>query len=316
MARVGIVAAALVLVAFGAVGARADERGRITVEAQATIVPDVVRLGDVAMLEGDARSFADVDLGPAPDPGTSRRLTGAAILRRLVEAGVDTGHVRYAIPASVRVERAFQEVGVDEIRTAVENVAPAALAEGETVRSLDVPGSVRIPLGAYEARVTVPASTGRGGRRRFDVQLVQHDATVATVTVRADIDTYGPVVTVREAVPRGTVLRIEDLNVEEREVTSTRGHVLRDPQHAVGKETKVALVPGAPVTSDALANPMLVQRGDLVTLVVETPALRVSMPGEALEAGAKGAGVRVKNRESQQEIAGTVVDRGVVLVQY
>ncbi len=44
--------------------------------------------------------------------------------------------------------------------------------------------------------------------------------------------------------------------------------------------------------------------------------MRLSTPGEALEAGAAGAQIRVRNRKSQQEIAGQVVERGTVLVQY
>jgi flagella basal body P-ring formation protein FlgA len=59
----------------------------------------------------------------------------------------------------------------------------------------------------------------------------------------------------------------------------------------------------------------VVKKGDLVTMIVETPVMRLSAAGEALEAGAVGAAIKVMNRASKQAVAGKVIDHGVVLVQ-
>jgi flagella basal body P-ring formation protein FlgA len=112
------------------------------------------------------------------------------------------------------------------------------------------------------------------------------------------------------------VLTAADLAVEERELAGLPGGVVGVIAEAVGKETRAALPAGAPVTLAAVASPLLVRRGDLVTVVVETPGMRLSAVGEALEPGAAGAEIRVRNRKSQQELAGQVVERGTVLVQY
>jgi len=310
----------LALLVLGPVSLGATEvtapAGRIVIGRTALVDGATVRLGDLGVLEGNAAEFAELDLGPAPDPGGNRRLEGITILHRLQAAGLDAGTTRYQIPASVRVTRAFQEVSGTELRDAVEREAGRLVAAGESIRSFEVPSAVRIPAGAYELRVVPGAAAGRGARRHLDVEVVQDGTVVASVPVRVEVAAVGPVVIARRPVPRGATLRADDVAVEERDLTGVPPGALSEPRQALGKEARSALAAGAPLTLQALANPLLVRRGDVVTVVVETPGMRLSVPGEALEAGPAGAAVRVRNRASQQEISGQVVERGLVLVQY
>ena len=313
---VGAALLALALRGIAAADAQPSPAGRITVGRNATVEAATVHLADVAVLEGNGSDFADLDLGAAPDPGGSRRLDGVAILRKLRAAGLADGATRYEIPASVRIARAYQDVTTEEIRAAVEREGGTLLGPGEQLRSVDAVGGVRIPLGPYELRAAPPSAGGRALRRRVGVEVVQDGTVVATVPTRVEVIANGPVVVLRHAVGRGTVLLPADLVVEERELTGLPGTIVTTIAEAVGKETRAALPANAPVTLPALTSPLLVRRGDLVTVVVETPGMRLSTRGEALEPGAAGAQIRVRNRKSQQELAGQVVERGMVLVQY
>ena len=294
--------------------ARASESGRIVVQRTAVVPGPTIKLGDLARLEGSAAGLADVELGPAPSANAPKRLEGEAILRRLQEAGMDPSATRYVIPATVRVERNAREVTVEEIKTAVMNVASDALPAGEVVRDLEVAGPVRIPAGDYEARVST-SSSGRPGRRRFDVQLVHDGSVLANVPVTARTDARGAVVVAKQAMPRGTVLGPNDLEVVERNAKDVPGDAISAPEEAIGMETKVALAAAAPLPRAALAPPIVVKKGDLVTMIVDTAVMRLTVAGEALEAGAVGNSIKVKNRSSKQELAGQVVASGVVQVQ-
>jgi flagella basal body P-ring formation protein FlgA len=308
-------ALAMALAAPASLAAAPAANGRIAIVRSATVDGATVRLADIAVLEGDAAELADVEIGPAPDPGGSRRFEGVAILRTLRTAGLDTAGTRYEIPATVRVARTYQDVGAEELRAAIEPAVTATLAAGEQLRAVDVGGSVRIPQGTYEVRVAAPAAGG-GMRRRVDASVVQDGAVVATTTARVEIAASGPVVILRRAVARGTVLGPGDVDVEDRDLTGLPAGVVTSVADAVGKETRAALPAGAPLTLSSVTSPLLVRRGDLVTVIVETPGMRLSTPGEALEPGAAGVPIRVRNRTSQQELSGQVVDRGIVFVQY
>ena len=318
-ARLGLallVVVALVGVVGAATGDPAPASGRISVGRAATVEGATVRLADVAVLEGSASDFASVDLGPAPDPGGSRHLDGIAILHKLRAAGLDDGTTRYEIPASVRIARAYQDVTADDIRGAVERDASTVLGAGEILRTVEVGSGARIPPGPYELRLAGGVATGRGARRRIDVELVQEGGVVASVPARLEVVANGPVVVLRHAVARGTVLGHGDVSMEERELSGLSGNLVTTLDDAVGRETRTALSAGTPLTVTALASPLLVRRGDVVTVIIETPGMRLSTPAEALEAGVAGAQIRIRNRRSQQELSGQVVQRGIVLVQY
>jgi flagella basal body P-ring formation protein FlgA len=317
MRRAVLTLAALVL-GLGSRGAAevTAPSGRITIGRAAIVDGGTVHLGDLAVLEGSATGFADLDLGPAPDLGGSRRLEGITILRHLQAAGLDASTTRYQIAASVRVTRAFQDVSGSELRDAIEREAGRLLAEGESIRDLDTPPVVRIPSGAYELRAIPGTAASRGAHRYLEVEVVQDGSVVATVPIRAEVAAIGPVVVARRQVARGEMLEAGDLAIEKRDLTAVPPGALSEVRQALGKEARTAVAAGTPLTSQALAAPLLVHRGDVVTVVVETPGMRLSVPGEALEAGAAGAAVRVRNRTSQQQIAGQVVKRGLVLVQY
>jgi len=307
------VAASAVRAADGGVPAAA---GRITIERTATVSGGTLRLGDIAFLEGGATALADLDLGPAPEPGASRRIEGVTILNRLRAAGLDERSTRYEIAASVRIERAAQEVGADEVRRAIDRQSQDLLAAGESIRSLDVPGPIRVPLGGYQLRVAAGGLSGRGARRRCDVEVVQEGEVIATIPVRAEIASIVKVVIARRALPRGERVTADDVVVEERELSAVPADFVSEVAEVTGKETRMALVASAPVPLQALASPVLVKRGDLVNMIAEGPGLRLSAAGEALETGTLGAQIRVRNRQSKQELSAQVVERGTVAVRY
>jgi flagella basal body P-ring formation protein FlgA len=52
----------------------------------------------------------------------------------------------------------------------------------------------------------------------------------------------------------------------------------------------------------------------MVRIVLESPVIKVSTPGEALEAGKPGDTIRVKNTSSQREVRAQVVDKQTVRI--
>src|SRR5262245_59743856 len=95
--------------------------GRITVGRDATVSGDVVRLGDVATLDGAASRLAAVHLATAPPAGEVRTLDGAAVLGAISREAGSLDGIIYTIPATVRLRRASQEIGEAAVRQALED---------------------------------------------------------------------------------------------------------------------------------------------------------------------------------------------------
>lgn len=290
--------------------------GRIRVPAQATVAEATVRLSEIAVLDGTAVDLGDIEIGPSPEPGTTRRISGQSVLARLRAAGLDES-IGYTIPATVSITRAHQVLDEAALRPVVEAQLGERLPPGDRVDVVEVQRPARIPLGAYEIEVADPAAQATGGGyRRTDVRVLQDGAVVATVPARVKIASFGPVVVARQPVARGAVLRPEDLRVEERRLDELPSTVLIDENEAVGKEARVALAAGKPLTVQSLTTAALVKRGDLVRLQIEKNGLRLSVAGEALDTGGSGERVRVLNESSKRELVGRVVDHGTVHVVY
>lgn len=245
--------AGLGLLLAAGIAQAAAPAGRIRVPAQATVADAVVRLAEIAVLDGTAVDLADTEIGPAPEPGTSRRISGQSVLARLRAAGLDDS-IAYTIPATVSVTRAHQALDEAALRPVVEAQLGERLPDGDRVDVVEVQRPARIPLGDYQIEVGDPAAQATGGGfRRTDVRVLQDGAVVATVPARVKIASFGPVVVARQPVARGAVLRAEDLRVEERRLDELPSTVLSDAEEAIGKEARVALAAGKPLTVQALS---------------------------------------------------------------
>lgn len=64
--------------------------------------------------------------------------------------------------------------------------------------------------------------------------------------------------------------------------------------------------------SGQLSNPVLVKRGDAVTMIARVEGIEVSTAGEALDAGGEGTIVRVRNASSGQVVRMRVAGPGTV----
>lgn len=101
------------------------------------------------------------------------------------------------------------------------------------------------------------------------------------------------------------------VTIERRDISNIADPVAA-PQDAVGKMSRRMLRPGDILRSGQLSNPILVKRGDAVTMVARVEGIEVSTAGEALDAGGAGTIVRVRNASSGQVVRMRVSGPGTV----
>lgn len=99
-------------------------------------------------------------------------------------------------------------------------------------------------------------------------------------------------------VPAGTVLTEADLRVAEVHAARVGPLTVFDPSEVIGMETRQALSPGRAVMRHAVAPPVVVERGDLVTLTFERGGLSLSVNARAMGPAPAGGSVRVVNLSS------------------
>ncbi len=112
-------------------------------------------------------------------------------------------------------------------------------------------------------------------------------------------------------VAAGQTLDGADLTLERRDISAVPDSTA-ELATLLGLSSKRALRAGEIVRVGQLSAPLLVKRGEPVRIVARREQIEVSMAGEALDAGARDATVRVRNSTSGSVIRARVTGAGVV----
>ncbi|WP_312516708.1 flagellar basal body P-ring formation chaperone FlgA [Massilia sp.] len=186
-------------------------------------------------------------------------------------------------------QAAASGLGEPQFELSVVSARPApACTVAPTVEALDTRQPARM-------RFAARCPDGRGWRHDF--------------TVRARISALVAVTAAPVSVNQS--LSDADVALERRDVTNVADPVgMLDA--AVGQSSRRSLRAGEILRTSQLTAPIAVKRGDQVTMQASHDGIEVSMAGEALDAGARGAVVRVRNSASGQIVRMRVLGAGAV----
>lgn len=87
-----------------------------------------------------------------------------------------------------------------------------------------------------------------------------------------------------------------------------------DPQAYVGMETRYAIYMGRPILETSLAEPALIERNQIVTVIYQAGGLNITAEARSLGRAAAGDSLQLLNQQSRSVIYGTVLYDGRVLV--
>lgn len=151
--------------------------------------------------------------------------------------------------------------------------------------------------------------TRQPARMRFAVRCPGAGAGRQEYIVRARIS--ASVAITATPVAANEVLTDANVTVGQRDITSITDPVV-SPIDAVGQTSRRSLRAGDVLRNSSLSAPILVKRGDAVVMIARQDGIEVSTAGEALDTGAKGALVRVRNASSGQVVRMRVSAPGMV----
>jgi flagella basal body P-ring formation protein FlgA len=108
----------------------------------------------------------------------------------------------------------------------------------------------------------------------------------------------------------GAIVGPDDVRMTRVHVASVHAEVARDPSMVIGMQVKRQSQAGAPIPIADLMEPTQVSRGDPVRLRLQVGGLSITGQGLALESGAAGERIRVRNITSQAVLEADVIGPG------
>ena len=304
----------------------------------------VVALGDVARLRGDAADvLADVRLGELGRAGMV--LTIEDVREALEQAGVNpaavtlTGYTTCAVayvpgdaatltPVAV-ANAAAPLAAADGIAgdaaddaTSDASSAPPAAGLGDRIHAAlaaaagVTPAELVVDWTEHDA-AALAAATGSHG-----IELVQerlrnrprvllrpvHDAAAPPIEVRPTLRQRVAAAVLTQAVRRGDpipadAVEMRDLvvSLDDRPIVETAG--------VVGQRAARALLPGEPIVVRDLEVPLLVRRGELVTVEATAGTLVIRTVARAMADGGQAEMIRLRNEGTREQFTATVTGR-------
>ncbi len=112
----------------------------------------------------------------------------------------------------------------------------------------------------------------------------------------------------------GDSIQKEQIKLDDYEGPVRREKFLVDPAQAEGLLIRRPVTAGTPLTEDMLESPRDVNRGDVVSAIVQTGAARIEVQGVAESDGRKGQVISVRNPRSGRSFRGRIEEKGTVVV--
>ncbi len=271
----------------------------------------IIRLGD---LFGGLGEKAGIAIAYAPEPG-KRAYFDVNWLYRVAR--------RYGIawrPVSLKqrtvVERRSIVIGAEEIK---DHILAALVEKG-------IDADVSIELNNRMQRLYVPGDGSatmavedisfNPNTRRFAANIIAPvDGPAPTRTrVTGRIFKMLEIPVLSDRLARGEIIRERDIKWIEIRSKRAGGNVITDESDLIGMAVKRGLRPGVPIRTSEVGRPVLVARGALVVMILNTPLMRLTSQGKAQENGVNGDTIRVLNTQSNKVVQATVTGYGQVRV--
>ena len=210
---------------------------------------------------------------------------------------------------------AFAQAAAPSIPMQIEQAARAELerqmaASGLTEPQFEIAVVTARPAPPCSQQVAVePLDTRSPQRMRFVARCPDTPGWRYEYVVRARVTAM--VAIAAAPVAANEALTDAQVTIERRDISNIADPI-SNPADAVGQMSRRMLRPGDTLRSGQLSSPVLVKRGDAVMMIARREGIEVSIAGEALDAGGKGAVVRVRNAGSGQVVRMRVAGPGTV----
>jgi len=316
----------LLIAVAGLLTASTASGAELVLRERATMSGPMIRLGDVADISAGTASMlkglVTTPLLPTPAPGTQQFVSRSQIRDLLVSRGIDVGNlrVRGAMVVEIGHRRPAGSLDVDSIGTteaetmtftetdtAVEDAIERYLIDHTSHDQWQVEVELRdkqsLQVAGWAGEFTVEGPHyPRPGRKNF---VIRSRNGKESFRVQASIVQVHSLLFARRGISRGDLVRAADVEVRQHE-GSAPNLAIRDLAQVVGMEAKRTITEDSILTEGQVSAPLMVKRGETVTVSARTGGVTVRTMVVAQQDGAMGELVQVESVKDKKRFAASV----------
>ena len=294
----------------------------ITVKDEAWVRGEKAYLKDIASIKSPAplqERLGAIYLAYAPGPGRHKTLHGTWIKAKIRAKRWLPENTILKIPDFVRIVRPSQSIQEESFLRLYTGYISKQLRARQAdfkVSRFKVTGNGPLPEGDLRVELINQADGKLVGHVSLGAILRVDGKIERRVVLSGWVDRFEKVVCTVQRLQRHTLLTKDDLCLERRNIAKLSTNVIKAVEEVVGKRLRHNVKPDTVLLANMVEEPPLIEKGDRVTIIAESPALVVTTVGTAQSKGFSGDQIRVKNCMSKKEIIARVVNASTVKVEF
>ncbi|ELR67070.1 Flagellar basal-body P-ring formation protein FlgA [Photobacterium marinum] len=144
---------------------------------------------------------------------------------------------------------------------------------------------------------------------RLTITLECHRPQYWKARAKAEVEVFLPLVVAKQTISRRQLIKLDDLSLKRSNIAYLRRNYFTSPDDLIGQTSRRKIIAGKIISPKMVESPQLVQRNEEVIIEATYGAMTARMKGIALESGAKGNTIRVRNLSSNKEVFATVTGK-------
>jgi flagella basal body P-ring formation protein FlgA len=303
--------------------ATASLAAEIELRAQAQAAGSIVTLADIASVHGQgADTISKLELVPAPATGRTRSLKSREVQDLLSLQGVKLVEHQFSGATNVQISGSGASSNTTPALKATRSVREQmnARAVRAIQRHLHQVADDRVTwdvivelndeqLNSLANRGEILANGGSDpwtGRQQFTLQVNTTKGIVRTA-VMADVRLPDMVVVARRPFRRGEVVRAGDVELQMPQSSADQVVLATRLEDVVGRETLRSVATGQPIETTWVRKPVMVRRGEIVTVSAKAAGVVVRTQARAAEDGGHDDVIAVERLDSRQRFTARVI---------
>ena len=178
------------------------------------------------------------------------------------------------------------------------------------LNALDIPGD------RITHEIVTKMNDGCIGDGLFAIRFYNRGYLAREETIRVVMEVAREVVVSDKVLNKDRIIKFEDVRLVRKWFKQIPLNAISELGEAVGKRMGTSIRPNVELTRNMLKEPIMVKRGNMVKIVLDTGPMQIAALGLSEEDGMQGAVIRVKNMSSRKTIYAKVLGESLVGVEF
>jgi flagella basal body P-ring formation protein FlgA len=291
----------------------------ITLKAQASVEPGIVRLGQIAEIKGNpdlAKKISDIEVGKVAEPGRKTRVTENAIKNFFIKSVAGSQNADFDGAKFCDVIARSGVISADSLKVLllkeVRLRMAANLKEGKdwNLEAPKMPEKLTIPESGGKILITLSPQFAGIGQEVATVQIINGNKAILKHNFPFIVHRFEYVAELRKGIRKGEIIGERDFEMVWQETTFQKRKVIKKAEEATGRTAIRTLKAGELLVDNSLETPYAIKEGDVVRLFAKFGETVVQTNAIAQKNAFKGQTISVKNMDTGKNISATVSGLG------